>query len=209
VLRSATGAPGATFERANGFVDALRQAMRDAQNIERLYAIWEQNVETVRALNRCRTQNGTVAPKLVAYLRDCAIAFVKDANKGGSDELNEDVSETVAAEQGPPSGIDKSVLTLSEPKRIRSKEHLRFVARQPCVICGRAPSHAHHVRFAQSKGLGLKVSDEFTVPLCAIHHQQNHTTGNERLWWQEHKIDPLAVAARLWRESQQLPAPKP
>jgi hypothetical protein len=42
------------------------------------------------------------------------------------------------------------------------------------------------------------VSDEFTVPLCAIHHQQNHATGNERSWWQEHKIDPLAVATRLW-----------
>jgi len=87
---------------------------------------------------------------------------------------------------------------------MRSKEHLRFVAQQPCLICGRSPSHAHHVSFAQFKGLGLKVSDEFTVPLCAIHHQQNHATGNERLWWQEHKIDPLAVATRLWRESQQV-----
>jgi hypothetical protein len=81
------------------------------------------------------------------------------------------------------------------------------VAQQPCLICGRSPSHAHHIRFAQSRGLWLKVSDEFTVPLCAIHHQQNHATGNERLWWQEHKIDPLAVAARLWRQSQHLPAP--
>jgi hypothetical protein len=70
------------------------------------------------------------------------------------------------------------VLTISEPKRIRSKEHLRFVAQQPCLICGRSPSHAHHIRFAQSRGLWLKVSDEFTVPLCAIHHRQNHATGN-------------------------------
>ena len=46
--------------------------------------------------------------------------------------------------------IDKSVLTIGEPKRIRCKEHLRFVASQPCVICGRSPSHAHHVRYAQS-----------------------------------------------------------
>jgi hypothetical protein len=81
------------------------------------------------------------------------------------------------------------------------------VDQQPCLICGRSPTHAHHIRFAQSRGLGLKVSDEFTVPLCAIHHQQNHATGNERLWWQEHKIDPLAIALRLWRESQHLPAP--
>jgi hypothetical protein len=64
-----------------------------------------------------------------------------------------------------------------------------------------------YIRFAQSRGLGPKVGDEFTVPLCAIHHQQNHATGNERLWWQEHKIDPLDVASHLWRESQQLPAP--
>ena len=76
--------------------------------------------------------------------------------------------------------IDKSVLTFGESKRIRCKEHLRFVASQPCLICGRSPSHAHHVRYAQSKGLSLKVSDEFTVPLCAIHHHHIHTTGKER-----------------------------
>jgi hypothetical protein len=85
-----------------------------------------------------------------------------------------------------------------------SKEHLRFVAQRPCLIYGSPSSHAHHVRFAQSRGLGLKVSDEFTVLLCAIHHQQNHATGNERLWWQEHKVDPLPVAERLWRKSQQV-----
>ena len=103
--------------------------------------------------------------------------------------------------------IDKSVLIISESKRIRSKEHLRFVASQPCLICGRAPSHAHHVRYAQSKGLSLKVSDEFTVPLCAIHHHHLHTTGKEHEWWQEHKIDPLPVAERLWRESRATTTP--
>jgi hypothetical protein len=103
--------------------------------------------------------------------------------------------------------IDKSELTISEPKRHRCKDHLRFVAQQPCLICGRSPSHAHHVRFAQSRGLGLKVSDEFTVPLCAIHHSENHTTGDERRWWQERKLDPLAVAHRLWQESHAPNAP--
>jgi hypothetical protein len=98
--------------------------------------------------------------------------------------------------------VDKSLLSLAEPKRIRSKEHLRFVASQPCVICGRTPSHAHHIRYAQPRGLALKASDEFTVPLCAIHHSENHGTGNERRWWQERKIDPLAVARALWGESK-------
>ena len=98
--------------------------------------------------------------------------------------------------------IDKSALAISEPKRIRCKEHLRYVASQPCVICGRSPSHAHHVRYAQRRGLGIKVSDEFTVPLCVAHHQQLHNTTREREWWQERKIDPLMIAGSLWRESQ-------
>ena len=90
-----------------------------------------------------------------------------------------------------------------EPKRIRCKEHLRFVASQPCLICGRSPSHAHHVRYAQSRGLSLKVSDEFTVPLCAIHHHYIHTTGKEREWWQERNIDPLKIASSLWQQSRE------
>jgi hypothetical protein len=45
------------------------------------------------------------------------------------------------------------------------------------------------------------VSDEFTVPLCAIHHSENHTTGDERRWWQDHNLDPLPEARRLWQKS--------
>ena len=46
------------------------------------------------------------------------------------------------------------------------------------------------------------VSYEFMVPLCAIHHTENHTTGDERGWWQERKIDPLSIAEELWRKSR-------
>jgi hypothetical protein len=54
------------------------------------------------------------------------------------------------------------------------------------------------------KGIALKVSDEFTVPLCAIHHGENHATGDERRWWQERKLDPLAIAKELWGKSMRL-----
>jgi hypothetical protein len=63
-----------------------------------------------------------------------------------------------------PNRIDKSQLAFGEPKRLRDKAHLKFVASQPCLICGRQPSDPHHLRFAQPKAIGLKVSDEFTVP---------------------------------------------
>jgi len=100
-----------------------------------------------------------------------------------------------------PGHIDKSVLTIAEPKRLRDKEHLKFVASQPCLICGRQPCDPHHLRFAQPRAIGLKVSDEFTVPLCRGHHRQLHQAGNELLWWEELNLKPLDVAKELWERT--------
>jgi hypothetical protein len=63
-----------------------------------------------------------------------------------------------------PAKIEKSELTISEPRRHRDKGHLKFVASQPCLVCGRSPADAHHLRFTQPRAMGRKVSDEFTVP---------------------------------------------
>lgn len=95
--------------------------------------------------------------------------------------------------------IDKSALTLAEPSRIRHLGHLAFVASRPCLVCGRNRAHAHHLKFAQPTALGRKVSDEFTVPLCSLHHRELHRHGDERVWWTAHGIDALKVAEELWR----------
>jgi hypothetical protein len=94
--------------------------------------------------------------------------------------------------------IDKSVLALSEPRRVRDRDHVRYVAKQPCLICGRQPCDAHHLRFAQSRALGRKVSDEFTVPLCRGHHREVHRHGDEAAWWSKAGIDPTLTARQLW-----------
>jgi ERF superfamily len=78
-----------------------------------------------------------------------------------------------------PAKIDKSVLTISDVRRLRDKAHLKFVASQPCLVCGRNPADAHHLRFTQPRAMGRKVSDEFTVPLCRTHHRDNHRFGDE------------------------------
>jgi hypothetical protein len=90
--------------------------------------------------------------------------------------------------------------------RLRDKEHRKFVSRQPCLVCGRAPCDPHHVRFAQPRALGRKVSDEFTVPLCRIHHRDLHHVGDERGWWTRAGIDPLPAAGDLWRQTHPLAA---
>jgi hypothetical protein len=104
------------------------------------------------------------------------------------------------ARQGPASsGITMGSFGFpKEPPRKRSKAHLAFVRGQPCMICKKIPSDAHHLKFAQPRALGRKVSDEFTVPLCRSHHQALHRDGNERAWWANLNISPLPIAYELW-----------
>jgi ERF superfamily protein len=101
--------------------------------------------------------------------------------------------------------IDKSMLALPEPRRVRDREHVRYVTQQSCLICGRRPSDAHHLRFVQSRALSRKVSDEFTVPLCRGHHREVHRSGDEAAWWVKASIDPTVTARALWLETHPLP----
>jgi hypothetical protein len=128
--------------------------------------------------------------------------------------------ETVSARATAPDqakGIDKSVLTVATPRRYRNREHLRYVAQQACLICGRKPSDPHHLGFAQPRALGRKVSDEFAVPLCRGHHRAVHRSRDELAWWRQAGIDPIKVARRLWkatrglghRRSQRAALPRP
>jgi hypothetical protein len=102
--------------------------------------------------------------------------------------------------------VDKSQLSYPEPRRLRDREHVRFVAKQPCLVCGRTPSDSHHLRFVQRQALGRKVSDEYTVPLCRGHHRELHRRGDEATWWQKAGIDPTASARVLWLQTHPLPA---
>jgi hypothetical protein len=90
------------------------------------------------------------------------------------------------------------VTPLRKEMRRRSKAHLAFVAAQPCLVCQRSPCDAHHLKFAQPRSLGRKVSDEFTVPLCRDHHHELHRHGNEMAWWANLRISAIEVARELW-----------
>jgi ERF superfamily len=114
-----------------------------------------------------------------------------------SDDLNDPIHQKT---------IDKSALALAEPRRIRDRHHIRLVTRRPCLVCGRLPSDPHHLRFAQSRALSRRVSDEVTVPLCRGHHRELHRYGDEAAWWGRLGIDVLEIARALWLESHPLPA---
>jgi ERF superfamily protein len=99
-----------------------------------------------------------------------------------------------------PDGRERAVA--GKTIRLRDKEHCKYVATQPCLICGRAPSEAHHIRFAQPRALSRKVSDEYTVPVCRLHHRELHRYGDEVSWWAAVGVDPLSVALELWKLSR-------
>jgi hypothetical protein len=151
MLRSREGKATSIFETPYAFAESLRGLLKGATNIDELYAIWEQNVATVRALHRLYRRyagaKGSDGIQLVSGLKACARQLATRSAPATTTE------EPDTSPGDPPptlllTRIDKSVLAIGEPRRIRSKEHLRFVAQQPCLICGRSPSQAHHIRFA-------------------------------------------------------------
>jgi hypothetical protein len=112
------------------------------------------------------------------------------------------IATTESTDAGQAKGIDKSILTVAAPRRYRSREHLRYVMQPPCLVCGRKPSDPHHLRYMQPRALGRKASDEFTVPLCRVHHRAAHRAGDERAWWKAAGIDPMKFARRLWKQTR-------
>jgi hypothetical protein len=148
----------------------------------------------------------TPIPRPSRYYGRRQDSITRDRAQGRRElEIRPSVGSSIIMPAAPglvPGQIDKSLLTIAEPKRLRDKAHLRFVASQPCLVCGRQPSDPHHLRFAQPRALGLKVSDEFTVPLCRGHHRQLHQAGNEVAWWENQKINALPIAKGLWEQTR-------
>lgn len=120
-------------------------------------------------------------------------------------ELAEDNRRLTSTGGGTVASDAKAVVPMRKTTRHRNKSHLAFVSAQPCMVCKRTPCDAHHLKFAQPRALGRKVSDEFTVPLCREHHQELHRHGNEQAWWKNAGLAPLEYAAALWAGTPDVP----
>jgi hypothetical protein len=172
--------------------DAARWAKRSLPEKNRLTAADAQNVE-----DAFRAQLANIAT-LPAYEG-------QPPGEAGPPATAIDLQPDRPGKRSRSKSIDKSALPFSEPRRIRDRDHIRYVAKQPCLICGRQPCDAHHLRFTQSRALGRKVSDEFTVPLCRGHHREVHRCGDEAAWWNKAGVDPTVNARVLWLKTRPLP----
>jgi len=73
-------------------------------------------------------------------------------------------------------------------KRWRSEKYLKFIRKQPCIICGHYETQAHHIRFANNSGISKKPSDSWTISLCPLHHAEFHQMGRDT-FYERHGID--------------------
>jgi hypothetical protein len=171
-----------------------------------LAPIWAQ--ETLGAKNRLAAVDAkAVEDAFEQRLSELAPSATAGAADDAAPSTDVDLVNAHAPAQGngdpdQPDGINKSALALATPRRYRNREHLRYVAQQACLVCGRKQSDPHHLRYLQPRALGRKVSDEFAVPLCRSHHRAVHRASNEQAWWKAAGIDPGKVARQLWRQTR-------
>jgi ERF superfamily len=175
-------------------------------------AIWAQ--ETLATKNRLAATDAKLVEdaferRLSELPASNAVTLPNDAFAGAPIVGPQETVTSKSTDPGQAIGIDKSILTVAAPRRYRSREHLRYVAQQACLLCGRKPSDPHHLGFTQPRALGRKVSDEFAVPLCRGHHRAVHRSRDERAWWQQTGIDPIKVARRLWKQTLGPASPRP
>jgi len=192
--------PKLDSEASAALREQLTSELKDLNSAEEA-ANWAHRV--MRAKNSLTAAD---AEHVERGFQDRLMSFTTDATTDSIQKVEQPLHPPGQGKKRSRSAIDKSVLTLPAPRRIRDSEHVKSVAKQPCLVCGRHPADAHHLRFAQSPALGRKVSDEFTVPLCRGHHREVHRCGDEAAWWKRTSIDPSAAARVLWLKTHPLPS---
>ncbi len=198
VVLSSTGEPTSTHGDPVEYCSALRRMLETIKTAEEAKTFWARNRSTLVWLRKVLPQLKTDKEK---HYADILGALYKRRLRELTKQPEADKTEQKSGKAGV--GTDKVVVAIPRPRRVRDKEHLRFVASQPCLVCARMPSQAHHVRFAQPRAFGRKVSDEWVVPLCITHHRGLHDAGDEESWWKKHgSIDPIIEAERLWRQTR-------
>jgi hypothetical protein len=198
--------PPSTPEQSAALREKLLTALGNITSSDSA-AIWAR--EALAAKNRLVTNDAKrvedAFEQRLTELAPSATAEVTDDAAPKSDAV--DVHELGAKEHGNldrRNGIDKSALVIATPRRYRNREHLRYVAQQACLVCGRKQCDPHHLRYMQPRALGRKVSDEFAVPLCRSHHRAVHRAVDEQSWWTAAGIDPVTVARQLWQQTRSM-----
>lgn len=170
---SSDGAPVSRTTDAAKFCASLEAQLQNCISVSQLKGVWRQNRSSVVELRKqsreFKADDGRPRSEALIGVYEARLEQLTKGSSGQSDLPLESSAEVVDSEP-----VAMRDLPFGVPKRIRDKEHLKFIASRACLVCGRKPSHPHHVRFALPRALGRKVGDQWAVPLCATHHRELH-----------------------------------
>ncbi len=181
------------------YCTCVRKELEVIESADELTAFWGRNSVTIEMLKRgvpdLKNAKGEHYGEILEGLFEAQILEFGSRNGNGNGKRK----RKTKAPNGAGDTVDKALLAIATPRRVRDKEHLKYVAQQACMVCGRRPGQAHHLKFAQLRAMSSKPSDEWVVPLCATHHRSLHQVGDEESWWKQLNLDPLIEAERLWQ----------
>jgi hypothetical protein len=189
--RARSGRPGPPPLSPDASVNLRQQLVTELEQLQNAEALAGWAHRALPLKNQLSTADAQAVEEAFAAQLSQFGEFEPVASK--HPEANGRGNKSLPVERG-----EQTVTVIRKPVRERDREHLKFVASQPCLVCGRTPSDAHHLKFAEPRAMGRKVSDRFTVPVCRLHHRELHRRGNERAWWESQGIEPLHIAATLW-----------
>ena len=84
-----------------------------------------------------------------------------------------------------------------------------WVTTLPCCVChrggdldGNSPHHLLRLPAELNrKGMAIKNTDKWVIPMCHQHHMALHADGNETRFLAKYAVDGPALAAALWSVS--------
>lgn len=94
-----------------------------------------------------------------------------------------------------------------EEREGNSAPHLSLIRQMPCAVCLRSRPlvivDPHHLRSGEAlaeRGVGMRASDRWAVPLCRDDHDALHrlSSRREKQFFYDGGIDPFDLAVALW-----------
>ena len=162
------GGKARNYETAEAFAAAALDEIAHLPTIDAVYAFWNANLQSLTELKRRGGSDGDPVESIIETMkaRLRSISQAQAAAPTPNTSTLENGNGTI--------GTTSSLSPRPKEKRLRDKEHLAFVARQPCLVCGRKPSQAHHLKFAQPRAMAMNEpsSDHWQLPARGVHQQR-------------------------------------
>ena len=82
--------------------------------------------------------------------------------------------------------------------------YVALIRQLPSCISGQRPCDPHHLRIKGERGVGLRATDRWCLPLTREEHMEVHRVGSRReeQWFLDRGVQCHVLARALWNQRQ-------